>query len=218
MLKLRRPWKIWRTIPAKIHGLYVKLFIKIFKTWFYSWIQYFTLFLWNSHHWKTFLHMSFSFWTHLFYLTLFAVHFQLDKQIFIHCYFLLVLMPEPALYIWLRCQFCIRYSLAAFCQSPRHANLKLKIVYFQLNFWIFVYASVIIGRDKRSLCGSWRWRPINVLPWLFCPSCFLKKGVSRQHKTSTSSQNVWKCCLFRLLQLKKGLSSVIYSKVPSGSE
>ena len=35
----------------------------------------------------------------LFYLTLFAVHFQLDKQIFIHCHFLLVLMPEPVLYI-----------------------------------------------------------------------------------------------------------------------
>ena len=46
---------------------------------FYSWIQYFTLFLWNSHHWKTFLHSSFSFWTQLFYLTLFTVHFQLDK-------------------------------------------------------------------------------------------------------------------------------------------
>ena len=97
-------------------------------------------------------------------------------------------------------------------------NFKLNVAYFQLNFWIFVYASVIIGRDERNLCAGWRWRPIDVLPWLFCPSCFLKKGVGRQHKTSTSSQNVWKCCLFRLLQLKKGLSSVIYSKVPSGSE
>ena len=47
-------------------------------------------------------------------MTLFALHFQLDKKIFIHCYFLLVLMPEPALYIWLRCQFCVWYSLAAF--------------------------------------------------------------------------------------------------------
>ena len=47
-------------------------------------------------------------------MTLFALHFQLDKKIFIHCYFLLVLMPEPALYIWQRCQFCIWYSLAAF--------------------------------------------------------------------------------------------------------
>ena len=28
-------------------------------------------------------------------------------------------MPEPALYIWLRSQFCIRYSLVAFRQSPR---------------------------------------------------------------------------------------------------
>ena len=42
---------------------------------------------------------------------------QRDKQIFIHCYFLLVLMPEPVLYIWLRCQVCIRYSRAAFFNS-----------------------------------------------------------------------------------------------------
>ena len=61
----------------------------------------YTLFLYNSHHWKTFLYSSFSFWTQLFYLTLFAEHFQLalsdytvkpcnfqlDEQIFIHRYF-----------------------------------------------------------------------------------------------------------------------------------
>ena len=106
---------------------------------------------------------TFSFWIQLFYMTLFTVYFQLDKQIFIHCYFLLVLMPdEPALYIWQRCQFCIRYSLAPFRQTP-HPN----IVYFPLNFWIFVYASVIIGWDKRSLCGDGRRRPIDLLPRLF---------------------------------------------------
>ena len=49
-------------------------------------------------------------------------NFQLDNQSFIHCYFLLVLMPEPVLYIWLRCQFCIRYSLLAFRQSPRQIS------------------------------------------------------------------------------------------------
>ena len=48
---------------------------------------------------------------------------------------------------------------------------------------------------KRSLCGGARWWPFDLLPWPFHPSCFLKKGVGRQHKTSTSSQNVWKCCL-----------------------
>ena len=50
---------------------------------------------------------------------------------------------------------------------------------FQLNFWIFVYASVIISRDKRSLCGGGRWRPIDLLP----------RSFARQHTTSTSSQN-----------------------------
>ena len=54
-----------------------------------------------------------------FYL---IVHFQLDKQIVIHCYFLLVLIPEPALYFGQRSQFCIRYSLAAFRQSSREIS------------------------------------------------------------------------------------------------
>ena len=48
---------------------------------------------------------------------------------------------------------------------------------------------------KRSLCGGARWWPFDLLPLPFYPSCFLKKGVGRQHKTSTWSQNVWKCCL-----------------------
>ena len=48
---------------------------------------------------------------------------------------------------------------------------------------------------KWSLCGGARWWPFDLLPWPFYPSCFLKKGVGRQHKTSTWSQNVWKCCL-----------------------
>ena len=46
-------------------------------------------------------------------------------------------------------------------------NFKLNVVYFQLIFWIFVYSSVTIARDKRSLCGSGRWRPFDLLPRLF---------------------------------------------------
>ena len=38
---------------------------------------------------------------------------------------------------------------------------------------------------KRSLCGVARWWPFDLLPLPFYPSCFLKKGVGRQHKTST---------------------------------
>ena len=48
---------------------------------------------------------------------------------------------------------------------------------------------------KWSLCGGARWWPFDLLPLPFHPSCSLKKGVGRQHKTSTSSQYVWKCCL-----------------------
>ena len=44
------------------------------------------------------------------------------------------------------------------------------LVYFQLNFWSFVYASVIIVRSKRSLCGGGRWRLNDLLPRLFRPS------------------------------------------------
>ena len=161
--------------------------------------MYFTLLILISHHWKTFLHLSFSFWTLLFYLTLFAVHFplaflnytvnpcnfQLDKQIFIHCYVLLVLVPEPVFYIWLQSEPCIRYSLAAFRQSPRQISNLTSYIFNSA----FVASSVIIARDKRSLCGSGRWRPIDLLPWLFSPSCFVKKGVGWQYTTSTSSQN-----------------------------
>ena len=32
-----------------------------------------------------------------------------------------------------------------------------------------VYASVIIARHKRSLCGGGKWRPIDVLPRFFRP-------------------------------------------------
>ena len=93
-------------------------------------------------------------------------------------------------------EMLILHSIRTRRISPVTAsNFKLSIVYFQLNFWIFVYTSMIIGWDKKSLCAGRRWRPIDLLPWLFHPSCFLKKRLSRQHKTSTSSQNVWKYCL-----------------------
>ena len=89
------------------------------------------------------------------------------------------------------------------------SNFKLNVVYFQLNFWIFVDASVIIGRDKRSLCRGGRWRPIDLLPHLFRPSCFLKKGVGRQQKTSASSQTV--ACSFETIwaQRDKALQEII---------
>ena len=47
------------------------------------------------------------------------------------------------------------------------SNFKPNIVYFPPNFWIFVYASMIIGWDKRSLCGDGRRQPIDLLPRLF---------------------------------------------------
>ena len=90
----------------------------------------------------------------------------------------------------------ILHSILTHHISPVTAsNFKLNIVSFQLNFWIFVYTSVITGGDKRSLCGGGRWWSIDLLPWLFCPWFFLKKRLGRQNKTSTSSQNIWKCCL-----------------------
>ena len=52
------------------------------------------------------------------------------------------------------------------CQS-------INLVYFEINFWIFVYALVIIGRDKRSLCEDGSWRPIDLRhlrPRSFCLS------------------------------------------------
>ena len=61
-------------------------------------------------------------------------------------------------------------------QCPKQPLLNQ--LYFQLNFLIFIYASVIIGRDKRSLCWGGRWRPINLLTRLFHPSCFVKKRES----------------------------------------
>ena len=82
---------------------------------------------------------TFSFWIQLFYMTLFAVYFQLDKQIFIHCYFLLVLMPdEPALYIWQRCQFCIRYSLAPFHQSPHQISNPTSYIFHSTFEFLFM--------------------------------------------------------------------------------
>ena len=72
-------------------------------------------------------------------MTLFAVHFQLDKQIFIHCYFLLVLMPEPALYIWQRCKFYIRYSLAAFRQSPHQISTPTSYIFHSTFEFLFTF-------------------------------------------------------------------------------
>ena len=65
-------------IPAKIHGLcfYCSFKFSTSTLEFYSWIQYYTLFLWNSHHWKTFL-------TQIFIL-LQLKQFSFNKKISIH--------------------------------------------------------------------------------------------------------------------------------------
>ena len=101
------------------------------------------------------------------------------------------------------------HSILARCISPVTAsNFKVNIVYFQLSFWIFVYTSVIIGRDKRSLCGGGRRRPIDLLPRLFRPSYFVKKGVDRQRTTSWPQPKMLLALLKRkafFLQLEKGL-------------
>ena len=181
-----RTYLIDNSVIGDVYGVRSppKFMVWIFNCWlkfssstlgFYSWIKKFILFLKNSHYWKTFLLLSFSFWIQLFYLTSLAVHFQLalsnytvkpcnfqlDEQIFIPFYFLLVLIPEPVLYIW------PRYMTASY--------FKLILVYFQLNFWIFVNASMIIGRDKRSLCWGGRWQPIDLHPQPFRPSCLVKR-------------------------------------------
>ena len=107
-----------------------------------------------------FLHLPFSFWTKLVYLALFAVHFQPDKQIFIQCYFLLVMMPEPALYIWLRCQFRIRYSLPAFRQSPHQFSNSASYI-FNLTFEFCLRFSDHWSRQKKPF---WGWEMATYWP------------------------------------------------------
>ena len=106
--------------------------------------------------------MSFSFWTQLFYLTLLAAYFplslsnytvkpcnfQLDKQLFVHCYFLLVLIPETVLYIWLRCELCIRYSLAAFRQSPRQISKSTSFIFNSAFEFLFTLQWSLVGTKE----------------------------------------------------------------------
>ena len=63
-----------------------------------------------------------------------------------------VLIPEPVFYIWLRCELC-SLILTQWILLLAASYFKLDLVYFQLNFGIFVSA---------------RFR-------LFRPSCFVKK-------------------------------------------
>ena len=112
---------------------------------------------------KAILPLPFSFWTELFYLTLLAVHFQLalsnhtqvkplnfqlDEQIFIHCFFLLLLMPEPVLYIWLRWELCTRYSVGASRQSPRNISNSTSYTAISRKF---VGKSARVNRER--YCG-----------------------------------------------------------------
>ena len=104
---------------------------------------------------------TFSFWIQLFDMTLFAVHFQLNKQIFIHCYFLLVLMPdEPALYIWQRYQFCIRYSLTPFRQSPHQISNPTSYIFHSTFQFLFTLSDHLL-RQKKPL---WGWETATYQP------------------------------------------------------
>ena len=134
---------------------------------FYSWIQYLTLFLSNSHHWKTFLHLPFSFWTQLFDLAL---------------------MPEPVLYIWLRCQFCTRYSLAAFGQSPRQISNSASYIFNSTFEFLFTLQWSLV-ETKEAFVGLGDGDRSTSSPGLFVHHALWKKGVSSQHTASTSSQN-----------------------------
>ena len=127
---------------------------------FYSWINILHSSFKIHINFNVFLHLPFSFWTKLFYLTLFAVHFQPDKQIFAHCYFLLVLMPEPALYIWLRCQFCIRHSLPAFRQSSCQISNSTSYI-FNYTFEFCLRFSDHWSRQKKPL---WGWEMATYRP------------------------------------------------------
>ena len=102
--------------------------------------------------------------------------FQLDEQIFIHCRLFISFDAWTSTLHFTEIRTL--YSILTRRISPVTASyFKLNLVYFQLNCGIFVYALVIIGRDKISLCGGWRWRPIGLHPRLFRPSCFVKKGI-----------------------------------------
>ena len=72
------------------------------------------------------------------------------------------------------------YSLGAFQQSPRQTQPRL------LNF---VYASVIIGRNKEAFVGVGNGDRSTSSPGSFVHHALWKKWVGRQHTTSTSSQN-----------------------------
>ena len=121
-------------------------------------------------------------------------NFQLDKQILIHCYFLLVLMPKPVLYILLRCQFCIWYSLAAFRQSPCQISNSTSYL-FNSSFEFLFTLQWSLVETKQAFVGVRDGDLSTFSPGSFVHDAFLKEGVGRQRKTSTSNQNVWKCCL-----------------------
>ena len=112
---------------------------------FYSWINILHSSFKIHINYNVFLHLPFSFWTKLVYLALFAVHFQPDKQIFIHCYFLLVMMPEPVLYIW----------LAFDTHSPQRRIFSTKLLTLCLRF------SDHWSRQKKPL---WGWEMATYRP------------------------------------------------------
>ena len=123
-----------------------------------------------------------------FYL---IVHFQLDKQIVIHCYFLLVLIPEPVLYIWLRCEPCIQYSLAAFRQSPRQISNSTSYS-FNSTFEFLFRLQWSLVETKEAFVGWEMATDRHPPPGLFRPSCFVKK---RSRLAAHDFYLKPKCCL-----------------------
>ena len=79
-------------------------------------------------------------------------NFQLDEQIFTHCYFLSVLIPEPVLYIWRRLELCIRYFLAHFASHSVIFQTQPRIFWTQLlNFCLRLSAKKIKNLAKNNM-------------------------------------------------------------------
>ena len=82
-------------------------------------------------------------------------NFQLDNQSFIHCYFLLVLMPEPVLYIWLVGDANFAFDT----HSPHFASHRDK---FQTQHRIFLtkllnFCLRLIDHWSRQKRPLWGW-------------------------------------------------------------
>ena len=68
-------------------------------------------------------------------------------------------MPEPILYIWLRSQFCIRYSLAAFRQSSRQISNSTSHIFNSIFEFLFTLQWSLV--ETKPL---WRWEMTTYRP------------------------------------------------------